>query len=156
MSAIEFAYRAFCKEQFPLPSENELLALERRLDVTLPPDYRNFLLEYNGGIFAEPDIVPPTPECPCDRLTDMNGVGATCPHAELASKASLALFDDNVPPQILPIGYTLMGNLIFLVTDANGDDWGHIGLTKAGSDDSFFLAEGIEEFFSLLREPKDD
>jgi hypothetical protein len=84
----------------------------------------------------------------------MNGIGATHPTAELASEEDLAMFDDNEPPQILPIGYTFMGNLIFLVT--HPEDRGWIGLTRAFSDQSFFLAEGIEEFFGLLHEPPAD
>jgi hypothetical protein len=86
-------------------------------------------------------------------LTSMNGIGATHPSAELASPADLALFSDNDPLQVLPIGYTIMGNLIFLLTQL--DDRGCIGLKKAGSEKSYYLAEGIEGFFNLLREPTD-
>src|SRR5262249_8861394 len=153
MNNIELAYRTFCKERFPLPSEKQVADLEQRLGMEFPSDYRRFILEYNGGIFEEPDIVPPNKDCPKDCLADMSGIGAKYPHAELASKADLALFDNNNPPRILPIGYTLMGNLIFLGTHANSR--GRIGLKKASSADSFFLAPGIEEFFGLLREPSD-
>jgi hypothetical protein len=152
--ALPLAYRKFCKKRFPLPSEERVAALEQRIGIALPPDYRRFILGFNGGIFNEPEIVPPSAGCPLDWLTDMYGIGASNPHAELASKAHLALFDDNDPPQILPIGYTLMGNLLFLVTHSEKN--GSIGLKKAGSDDSFFLAARIEEFFGLLREPPDD
>jgi len=93
-------------------------------------------------------------ECPLDRLAFMSGIGATHSVAELASEADLALFDDNDPPQILPIGYTLMGNLIFLVT--HPEDRGCIALKKAFSDEVYPLAEGIEEFFGLLREPSNE
>jgi hypothetical protein len=72
----------------------------------------------------------------------------------LASRDDLALFNENDPPQILPIGYTLMGNLIFLIT--HPEDQGVIGLKKASSDQSYFLAAGIEAFFDLLREPSEE
>ena len=148
MKTIETAYVAFCKTRFPLPSEKQVAQVEQRLGIKLPPDYRQYLLEYNGGFFREPDIVPPTPDCPLDCLTSMDGIAATHPSAELASEASLALFEDNMPAQILPIGYTLMGNLLFLIT--HSENRGEIGLKKAFSDQSFYLAAGIEEFFGLL------
>jgi hypothetical protein len=154
MKKIEYYYFKFCKERFPLPLEKQVADLERRIGISLPADYRQFLLKYNGGFFTEPEIVPQVEECPLDRLTYMNGIGATHPDAELASKEDLALFDDNDPPQILPIGYTIMGNLIILITHKYNN--GSIILKKSFSDDMFFLANGIEEFFGLLREPLED
>src|SRR5262249_30399636 len=151
MKSIEVAYRAFCEERFPLPSEEQVADLEQRLGVLLPLDYRQYLLEYNGGFFTEPDIVSPVKDCPLDRLRHMYRIGATHPTAELASEADLALFDDNDPLEVLPIGYTLMGNLILLIT--HPEDRGCIVMKKAFSDESFYLAGGIEEFFTLLREP---
>jgi hypothetical protein len=154
MNTIERAYRAFGRERFPLPSENQVTDLEHRLRIELPPDYRQFLLSYNGGTFSEPRIVPAEGDCPLDRLRSLRGIGATFPEAEIASPASLAIFRDNDPPQVLPIGYTLMGNLIYLITHPK--DRGCIGLKKAFSQQWFHLASGIEEFFGLLQEPPPD
>jgi hypothetical protein len=137
----------------PAPSEKQVADLEQRIGIRLPDDYRQYLLDYNGGYFTEPDIIPPIKECPLDCLNSMNGIGAPHPSAELASRGDLSLFDDNNPPQILPIGYTLMGNLIFLVT--RPEDRGCIWLKKAFFGESFFLAAGIEEFFELLHQPSD-
>lgn len=155
MKTIEAAYDQFCEERFPAPTEKQVADLEQRIGISLPEDYREFVLAFNGGFFAEPWIVPPSEECPLeDSLRAMNGIGATHPTAELASEGDLALFDDNDPPQILPIGDTVMGNLILLIT--HPEDRGCIVLKKAFSDESFFLAEGIEEFFGLLRQPPDE
>jgi hypothetical protein len=115
MNNIETAYRAFCRERFSLPSEEKISALEVQLGIRLPSNFRRFLLEYNGGIFTEPHIIPPDKDCPLDRLTFMNGIGAQLDAMEFASDADLALFDDNDSPQILPIGYTIMGNLLNLL-----------------------------------------
>ena len=150
MTVIEAAYNAFSRKRFPLPTEKQLADVEQRIGVTFPDDYRRFILAYNGGYFVEPDIVPPTKECPLDGLTVMYGIGASHTSAELASRRSLALFDDNDPPQVVPVGDTIMGNLIILVTHPEGR--GSIILKKAFSDDCFLLARGIEEFFGLLRE----
>lgn len=151
MNNIEMAYSKFCEERFSLPTEKQVADLEQGLGIQLPPDYRQFLLQYNGGVFRTPSIIPPSKDCPEDGLKFLKGLAATYPCAELASEPDLTLFDDNDPPQILPIGNTLMGNLIFLIT--HPEDRGIIGLKKAFSDQSFFLASGIEEFFGLLREP---
>ena len=151
MGKIDTAYQSFCKKRFSLPSDSLVAELERKMGVVLPPDYRRFLLDYNGGYFTEPDIVPPSEDFPLDCLTFLSGIGASHRSAELGKGLPPDLFDDNDPPQILPIGYTLMGNLLFLIT--HPEDNGSIGLKKAHSDKSFFLANGIEEFFGLLREP---
>lgn len=62
----------------------------------------------------------------------------------------MALFDDNYPAQLVPIGYTIMGNLIGLITHEELN--GRIILKIAFKDDWFLLAEGIEEFFGLLHD----
>jgi hypothetical protein len=124
--------------------------LERRIQVTFPESYRRFLLEYNGGFFRDPGIAPVGDGCPDDSLTELYGIGASDPCAELGDSASLALFDGNDPPVIVPIGYTIMGGLIILVTDPEG--YGAI-LLKEAYGDFFYLADGIEEFFELLQDP---
>jgi len=148
---IDSAYEKFCTERFPLPSEKQVAEFEQRIGVQLPSDYRQFLLEYNGGIFNEPDLISPDPECPKNRLTFLCGIGGSPPCADLGSPDNLNLFDDNDPPlQILPIGDTMRANTIFLVTHPENN--GSIGLQDIYSDNSFFLADGIERFFALLRE----
>jgi hypothetical protein len=155
MTSIEYGYEAFTDERFPLPTEKQVANLEARWHIDLPSDYRRFLLEYNGGYFTEPQIVPSNPDCPIDRLNNLAGIGATHPSAELGGTGTYNpdLFDNNDPPILLPIGYTLMGNLIYLVTESEGR--GVIGLKKAYTNVFFDLAEGIEGFFSLLRKPVD-
>jgi hypothetical protein len=151
MTSIERAYQSFCSDRFALPTDAQVAELEARVGVRFPEDYRQFLLKYNGGFFNEPAIAPPTPDCPKDRLTFVNGIGALRPIAELCSPSDLALFDDNDPLQILPMAYTLMGNLIILMTSP--DDNGCILMKMAYSDRYHMLAEGIEDFFALLRTP---
>lgn len=148
-STIEYAYRRFSRRRFPQPSLSQVEALERRIGITLPDDYRRFLLEFNGGYFNEPDIEPVVEGCPRDALTFLNGIGASHPEAELATPGDLVTFDDNDPPKIIPIGGTPLGSLIILDT-APGDGNGEIYFKQAFGD-FYWLAEGIEEFFTLLR-----
>jgi hypothetical protein len=150
MSNIEDAYRKFSTDRFPLPTEQQLAELEARVRVGLPPDYRRFVLQVNGGYFNEPEITPVGEGCPPDSLTCVHGIGASHWEVELASEFYLALFDENDPPIILPIGHTSMGGLIILTTEADGR--GEI-LLKQAFGDFHYLAKGIDEFFTLLREP---
>jgi hypothetical protein len=151
MNTIEFAYQRFSRKQFALPTEAQVRSLEERIKVDFPDDYRKFLKEFNGGYFIEPEIAPVGEGCPQDALTFLSGLGASHEEAELGEPGTLVLFDDNDPPKILPIGDTAMGGLILLDT-APGEGRGTIYLKQAFGD-FYFLAEGIEEFFSLLREP---
>jgi len=148
MNAIELAYRRYSRKRFPLPTEADVQALEQRLHGVFPPDYRDFLLEYNGGYFTEPLIETDVEGCPSDLLTDMYGIHALRRGAELGNNADL--FDDNDPLLIIPIGSTPMGHLIILDT-APGEGNGDIYFKEAFGD-FYHIAEGIEEFFSLLKD----
>lgn len=113
MTTIEYAYNRFSTKRFPLPSESQLDLLEQRMGVTFPEDYRRFVLEFNGGYFSEPEITPVSDGCPQDGLTCMLGIGASHREAELGRPATLAIFDDNDSPKIVPIGSTGMGGFHF-------------------------------------------
>ena len=71
------------------------------------------------------------------------------PEAELAKESDLALFDDNYPVEILPVGCTLMGGLVILITHV--EDRGDIAL-KVAYDGSFYLCSGIRDFFGRVRD----
>jgi hypothetical protein len=151
MKAIDEAYSRFSRIRFPLPTEDQLAVVEQRIGVVFPDDYRRFILEFNGGDFCEPDITPVGDGCPEDALTYLSGIGASHEGAELGTPSMMCLFDDNDPPKIVPIGYTIMGGLILLDT-APGEGRGEIYYKQAFGD-FFWIAENIEEFFTLLREP---
>ena len=152
MIAIEDAYRRFSRVRFPLPTEEQLAELERRIDVAFPDDYRQFILEFNGGYFIEPEITPVGDGCPQDALTYLSGIGASHDIAELGESSTIDLFEDNHPPKVVPIGYTTMGGLIILDT-APGEGRGEIYYKQAFGE-VYWMAEGIEQFFALLREPE--
>ncbi|HVK13439.1 MAG TPA: SMI1/KNR4 family protein, partial [Gemmataceae bacterium] len=141
--------RSFEVQRFPLPTEQQLVALEDRLKTRLPDDYRRFILNYNGGLFtaSEPVITPQHDGCPVDRLTGLWGIGASYRHAELGSDVDI--FDDNDPPIIVPVGNTLMGNLLYLVNE-DAPDRGSICLKMAFSWTIYVLTKDMDEFFGLL------
>jgi hypothetical protein len=149
MTTIEDAYRKFSTKRFPLPNREQLDGLEQRIRVAFPEDYRRFILEFNGGYFNDPEI-PPVGESPPSRLACLSGIGASHWEAELGCDVYLSLFDDNDPPRILPIGHAPTGGLIILST--RPESHGAIFFKQAYGD-FYHIADGIEEFFGLLREP---
>jgi SMI1 / KNR4 family (SUKH-1) len=151
MTTIQLAYDRFCRKRFPVPGEGQLFLLQRQIGVTLPPDYGRFILEFNGGYFDDPIITPVRPGCPTECLDSLYGIGALHPSSELGKSAHIALFDDNSPPKIAPIGRTAVGGLILLDT-APGYENGTICLKQAWGT-SYFLAESTEGFLALLRKP---
>lgn len=151
MTTIETAYSRFCIERFALPSKAQLAALEEQIAVRFPEDYRQFILEFNGGYFNEPEIMSVGENCPQDTLQILFGICASHPEAELGTPERISLFDHNDPPKIIPIGCTGMAGLIILDT-APGEGQGAIILKQAFGD-FHYLVDGIEAFIALLREP---
>ena len=149
MSTIASVYASCCERRFPSCTDSDVIELENRLSARLPPDYRSFLLEFNGGYFNEPLI---RGDCPTDALNALKGIAAPAEFAVLGSTLDLALFEENDPLCILPIGNTVTGSLILLDTVENEDEFGSIGLTTPRGH-VYWLAAGIVEFFSLLEVP---
>jgi cell wall assembly regulator SMI1 len=54
LQEIERAYERYCQKRFPLPSAEDIQRLEDRINVTFPDDFREYLLQYNGGWFRTP------------------------------------------------------------------------------------------------------
>ena len=150
MTAIQYAYARWVRKRLPLPSDHQVAALEERLGVELPGDYRQYLLDFNGGFFEDPEILSPDNNCPRRGLDAMFGIGADEPSVELGTPQKIALFDDNDPLAVLPIGRTGFGDLITL--EIVPDDRGSVYFKEA-SGGWYELADGIEEFFANLREP---
>jgi hypothetical protein len=150
---IDAAYRDFCVKRFPLPTSQQVADLERRIGVPLPDDYRQFILDYNGGYFERAEIAFEAEGCPLDNLRCLHGIGASHATSELATERHLAVFEGNDPPAVVPIGNTVAGGLILLVVHA--ESLGCI-LLKVAFGDSFLLASGIEGLFSLLRTSVED
>lgn len=157
MDAIVNAYDRYCTTRFPLPTEHEVAALEERLQVDLPDDYRDYLLCYNGGFFSDAKIVLPEPITvewrdglvthTVDGLTNMRGLHPSLPFAELGKPMDLGFFEENGPFHLLPIGYTSVGCMVLL--DLAPGYTGNI-LLKFPSAGAYTVAEGIVDFFGLI------
>lgn len=151
--ATDRVYERFNDERFPGVTEKQIAELEDKINVTFPDLYREFILRYNGGYFSEPLILDdPDFNRPQSWLESLSGINAIHGFAELGSEASIAVFDDNDPVQLVPIGNTMRNYLILLVVDPTEDDYGHIALKTF--DQTYLLADNIVEFFDLIAEKR--
>jgi len=150
MSSIQFAYARWATERLPLPNGKQVAELESRLGVAFPGDYRQYLLEFNGGTFDDPEILSPEEHFPRRGLSVMYGVASPFPGTELGEPWEINLFDNNDPLIALPIGGTSLGDLVILCMEV--EDLGAVYFKQA-SGDWFRIAEGIVDFFATLREP---
>jgi SMI1 / KNR4 family (SUKH-1) len=148
--AVRAIYDTLPVHRFPLPTEEQVRELERRLKIPLPGHYRQFILEFNGGCFQEPWplITPVHDDAPLEHLSDLWGIGADYPHAELGHDT--CNFDDNDPPIVLPIGYTVRNCLLYLGTE-DAPDYGSVCVKLAFCWTVFVIADTMDEFFGLLR-----
>jgi len=144
------AFRLYCTEQFPLPTEKEIAYLEESCKLRLPPDYRNFLQHYGGGLFSEPCILPSVNNCPQDSLTSMYGIHSPYSFATLGNLGDILTFEDNDPPIVIPIGDTVMNSWILVMI--HPEDCGKI-VFKEAFGGFYYLADGIDDFFGRLVTP---
>lgn len=161
-NSVELAYQKYCEERFSLPTEADVLALEKRLKITLPEHYRNYLLNWNGGYFLEPCITPPEEggvlDCPTSSFQTMFGIGAPLiddgdVYAELGQLSDILTWDNNDPVIMLPIGDTVMGAYIVMNTLIDDEGFGCVALRTF--DSLFWLADSMEDFFALFGDKRE-
>lgn len=163
MNVIEEIHKLCCSDPFPLPTAEQVQALQNRWDISFPENYRAYLVRYNGGFFDGPIIRLPEPITVQWRdglvthhelaLDTLYGLCATHRSAELGSESSVNTFDDNDPVQLLPIGYTASGCMLLM--DFYPGLEGNI-LVKFPSEKAYKIAEDFDQFLSLLVIPRDD
>jgi hypothetical protein len=146
---IDSIYERYCKERNPKVDDADLQALESQLNTELPPEFRKFIGKYNGGWFSDPVIVLNDVRLKQDRLTTLYGINDPVEACILGRPESIALFDDNDPLQVLPIGYTIMGNLLYMLI--GGDEDGNIGMKLAGCDEYIPIGEDINALFERIK-----
>lgn len=149
MSGCAQAYSCWCVSRFAMPTEQDIWDLEERISARLPDHYRRFLLDWNGGIFNEPKIIGGQEDHPAESLKYLSGIHASVQYAELGNTRDLALFDDNDPPTILPIGATRTGSLLMITTVTGDVDDGMVFLRTIGQE-NFYLCDSMDELFLLL------
>lgn len=132
-------------------SETALASLETRLHITLPADYRSFLLEHNGG-----RPVPPSTCMVCDVneavLVDMLfGLDNGEPDLDIRTWTE-RYGPDEVPPGMLVIG--VVGDLRFVLGVCSSRPgvycWDRMG--ELGVEGTLYpIAATFQEFLASLR-----
>lgn len=149
LPSTRYAYELYCEERYKLPTPADVDQLEETLEAALPDDFREYLLEFNGGRFARPAVIcEEYDDLPNGGIDFMYGIGAPLDFADIASDFNINFFEDNVPRRIALIGETEGNFLILLVVDEQRDEYGSILFRTF--DQEFLVADGIDEFFGLL------
>ena len=139
---------------FRLPSVAEIEAAERSLGVTLPDDYKQFLLAYNGG--------RPEPNCFSvkdrgDALVNMLfGVRDSQTRFDLARELELATELDPLPDGFIAVGNDPGGNSLLLSTAGSDRGevyfWDRSGLwVREDGHNTFPVANSFTAFLESLR-----
>ncbi|MDA7026852.1 SMI1/KNR4 family protein [Bacillus sp. CLL-7-23] len=144
-------------------SENEKVSLENiktfedDYNVTLPEEYKNFLLEYNGGD-VNPNVFKISDEQGESALNTLYGLNISAEYDELSS-----VFDSlegELPQELLSIGDDSGGNQICIGISGNYFGkiyiWMHDIEEGEYMDNVFFLANNFNEFLDSLYEDEEE
>jgi hypothetical protein len=135
-------------------NEDDIRSLEQKVGYSLPDDYRQFLLQYNGGV--------PKPEC-FEFITSSGeedslvrvfySLNGNDPYYDLLS--TVFETEGDIPESCLPIGEDPFGNLILLELSGNYRGqvyfWDHE--SERGDDlraNIFLIANSFTEFTQKL------
>lgn len=143
MKDYDVFYNKFCNTRFKLPTEEQVKSIEERFKSQIPEQYRNFILNYNGGYFKNAKFKAKGKE---NFLHLLFGVTPEDKSSDLVR--GVYLFDDNDPVSLLPIGVTDIGDLLFIMIGDVED--GEIGLKIAFSDEYFQLAPDFKSFIKSI------
>ena len=144
-----------------LLSETMLKEFELRLSIKLPQDYRDFMLEHNGGYPAEAwdfDFI----ETGIDKSTssivsEFYSIDAPDKktYNDIATRYVDLVNASLIPPSLIPIADDVFGNPILL--SVSGDDYGHVYFANHELEDTETrymvmspIADSFTEFISKL------
>ncbi len=135
---------------FPPVDAHAIEALEASLGATLPEDYRNFLLEHNGGL-VEPDVfeVQGDPNVTKSSIQILHGIA---PGDYFDINKQISIFENRIPSGTIPIGHDPSGNLLCLAV--SGPRAGTVYFWDHDLDNATFpLADSFSAFLSGLASP---
>jgi cell wall assembly regulator SMI1 len=142
----------------PKLSAEDIETVERRLNLVFPTDYKEFLLAHNGGR-PKPNRFPIR-----GNRSDTQGILSWLYGIHDDGTYNLidqaAMFQDRVPPELLPIGEDPGGNLICLTISGSNRNhvyfWTHEDEVDEGEipsyDNIYFVADSFTELLEGLTE----
>jgi len=133
----------------PLTAE-DLANLEEQLDLTLPAQYRQFLLRSNGGL-PSPDVVDV--EGLEGGMADIQvffRIGGSVESSELSWNKNV--LSDRLPPRMLPVACDSGGSRFCL--SVSGDDCGSVIYVDLQSQEltRYVVAADFDGFLAKIRE----
>lgn len=135
-------------------TEDQLSALERRIGATLPDDYRQFLIEHNGGRPSPREFVAVDGD-EGSAVHFFFTLDSNAPFYQLTKK--LDVYRDRIPRKLLPIACDPFGNLVLLDLGARVRGsvyfWDHERENpdgEAGWDNMALVASSFGNFISTL------
>jgi cell wall assembly regulator SMI1 len=129
----------------PVASESALRDFEATIGSELPADYREFLLQHNGG--QPEDGVFSVPSWGTSVVQEFFGLGITRPGSSI--EAALESVEEVLPEGVIPIGCEPGG--VFLCIDLLGSKRGHIYLADFASSDKLYeVAPSFASFLATL------
>ncbi len=137
-------------------SRSELAALETKLGLQFPEDYREFLLCYNGGVWRHGvECKVRTPSWCVDELivSVMHGIVPESCDAACDILHDCETFKDRIPADCVPI-MDALGNPIFLdLGPANYGKVYYYNRSHEGGEESlvYLIADSFTEFMQVLR-----
>lgn len=143
----------FCDTRYPVVTQARIDEVQTKFGVTLPRDYQDFLLAYNGGYFIG-TVKFPVRDFPVEGANQTLSVNALCGidapvscHDLAATSNLMEMPDDEI--EYLVIGWDPGSFLICLVVIEDPDYFSMVGLKTF--DDWFVVADSFTEFLDLLR-----
>ena len=153
-NVIRAVYDRFCTRRFALPTKQRLCEVEAVIGATFPADFRKFILEFNGGVFENALAIPRSPISAKWRdgvavhhdlsIEILCGIDASF---QLGGVSDYAMFENNMPLKLLPIGYAAEGTLVL---GFGADLHGRIFI-KMTYDIPIEVCASISELFALIR-----
>lgn len=117
-------------DSWPAVTENDLRAFEEFLEVSLPDDYRRFLLQHNGGHFAD-EVVFEANKGDRDLyiwapVEHFHALSALHKYCDLRWNYDTFVATGRIPISCLPIGSSVGGEICLVVSgEYRGEVWGH-------------------------------
>jgi hypothetical protein len=142
-------------------TDSQINAAEKDLGRALPAEYRQFLLQYNGGRPEPSDFVIVDPRRGTTQIgTVRYFLGINTPEETENLDYVLGVFSDRMPSRIFPIARDPGGN--FIVISSAGPDAGKVYFwdhereadtgEPAGDQNLYPIANSFGEFLDMLKD----
>lgn len=144
-------------------TEKRITKIENKIKVSFPDEYRNFLLEHNGGE-CEPNgfVFIENGEETEAEVRSFFAIGGIDGDYDLEENIDIYIFDEKrLPGLYFPVAEDDLGNLVCI--SCNKDDYGHIYFWDAENeceteedidtynDNMYLLAKSFNQFINNLK-----